>query len=65
MLTSAKFISFLLVRHPETFKRLREETQSVVGDEVELTRAHIPNLGYLKCVLNESMRWLLIHGKLY
>lgn len=47
--------SFLLVRHPHVLGRLKEEIASVVGSDVNITRTHIQKMGYLKCILNESM----------
>ncbi|KAL9613336.1 MAG: hypothetical protein Q9167_002097 [Letrouitia subvulpina] len=47
---------FLLVRHPKTLRRLREEIQSVMGNEKDLTKSLIQRMPYLKCVLNETLR---------
>ncbi|KAI9677287.1 MAG: hypothetical protein M1829_002629 [Trizodia sp. TS-e1964] len=47
---------FLLVRHPEALTRVRDEIQSVTGGSTELTRAHIRNMKYLKCVIDETQR---------
>ena len=51
--------SFLLVRHPPVLKRLHEEINSITEDDVELTKAHIQKMPFLRCVLNESkcIRW--------
>lgn len=46
--------SFLLVRHPAVLDRLRNEIQSVVGDDSEINRSHIQKMSYLKAVLDES-----------
>ncbi|KAL8947626.1 MAG: hypothetical protein Q9222_006113 [Ikaeria aurantiellina] len=47
---------FLLVRHPGVLERLRREIRSVLGTNIEVTRSHIQKMGYLKCVLNETLR---------
>ncbi|KAA6413839.1 MAG: cytochrome P450 [Lasallia pustulata] len=46
----------LLLRHPQVLERVRREITSVVGDEQNLTRAHVRKLPYLKCVLDETLR---------
>lgn len=46
--------SFLLVRHPKTLSRLKEEIQSIMGNEKHLTKSLIQRMPFLKCVLNES-----------
>ncbi|KAF7874771.1 hypothetical protein EAF04_001945 [Stromatinia cepivora] len=47
---------FNLVRHPKTLKRLRQEIELTTGSGIELTRAQINKMPYLKCVLNETSR---------
>ncbi|KAI4227579.1 MAG: hypothetical protein L6R36_002280 [Xanthoria steineri] len=47
---------FLLARHPHVLGRLKEEIASVVGSDVNITRTHIQKMGYLKCILNETLR---------
>ena len=47
--------SFLLVRHPKVLDRLHEEIKHVIGHDDEMTSAHIQRMGYLRCILNESM----------
>ncbi|KAL9593601.1 MAG: hypothetical protein Q9219_007475 [cf. Caloplaca sp. 3 TL-2023] len=47
---------FLLIRHPKVFKRLKDEIQSVAENDAEITRSHIQRMGYLRCVLNETLR---------
>lgn len=46
--------SYLLVRHPASLERLRQEIRSINTDGQDLTRAQINKMAYLKCVLNES-----------
>jgi len=42
------------VRYPEALKKLRIEVNSVLGQEINITRAHIQRLPYLQNVLKES-----------
>lgn len=46
---------YLLSKFPPAERRLREEVQRVLGDRVP-TVADLPNLKYLTCVIEESMR---------
>lgn len=46
----------LLVRYPAVLTRLRGEVVAVLGDERDVTRAHIRSMPYLQCVLNETLR---------
>ncbi|KAL8725229.1 MAG: hypothetical protein Q9181_006492 [Wetmoreana brouardii] len=48
--------SFLLVRHPKVLSRLRDEVRSVVGTNSAISRELVQKMGYLKCVLNETLR---------
>lgn len=45
--------SRLLVRHPESMQRLREEVTSVMGDSVHPTREQIRKMPYLANVIKE------------
>ncbi|KAI9713723.1 MAG: hypothetical protein M1812_006561 [Candelaria pacifica] len=47
---------FLLVRHPKVFERLRHEINSVIPKGDRLTRAHLQQMPFLRCVLNETLR---------
>ncbi|OCK99714.1 cytochrome P450 [Cenococcum geophilum 1.58] len=47
---------YLLVRHPVTLERLRQEIRSITINGQDLTRAQINKMFYLKCVLNETNR---------
>lgn len=42
------------------FKKLRDEIEAVVGDDTDITRAHIQQMGYLRNVVNESKSSLII-----
>ena len=46
--------SHLLLRHPAVLERVNKEIRSVLGENLDLTRAHIRKMPYLKCVLDES-----------
>ena len=46
--------SRLLLRHPIVFEKLRGEVTSVLGDDKDITRAHIQRMPYLHIVLKES-----------
>ncbi|KAL8985942.1 MAG: hypothetical protein Q9177_004294 [Variospora cf. flavescens] len=48
--------SFLLIRHPDVLSRLRSEIQSVIGTDTDVTRPHIQKIGFLRCILNETLR---------
>ncbi|KAI4266018.1 MAG: hypothetical protein L6R38_009008 [Xanthoria sp. 2 TBL-2021] len=47
---------FLLVRHPHVLGCLQDEITSVIGKDANITRAHIQKMGYLRCILNETLR---------
>ncbi|KAI4144861.1 MAG: hypothetical protein LQ341_002538 [Variospora aurantia] len=47
---------FLLIRHPDVLSRLRSEIQSVIGTDTDVTRPHIQKIGFLRCILNETLR---------
>lgn len=47
---------FLLVRHTPALDRLRDEIQSVMGEDQELDRTHVQKMSYLRCILNETLR---------
>ncbi len=47
--------SYLLPRHPQVLKRLREDIQSAAGNGQELKREDIKKMAYLANVLKESM----------
>ncbi|KAI9795453.1 MAG: hypothetical protein M1835_005787 [Candelina submexicana] len=47
---------FLLVRHPNVLYRLRQEVNSIWPEGDQLTRAHLQQMPYLKCILNETLR---------
>ena len=47
--------SFLLVRHPHVLGRLQDEITSTVGTDANILRAHIQKMGFLRCILHESM----------
>ena len=46
--------SFLLVRHPNVMKKLREEILSTYGADAELSRDSLRRLPYLQNVLKEG-----------
>lgn len=45
-----------LLRHPEAYKRVREELNSVVGSDQLVKEEHLEHLPYLNAVLQESFR---------
>ena len=45
-----------LFTHPEVLERLREELDSVVGEE-SVQSSHLPRLPYLEAVVNEGLRF--------
>lgn len=46
----------LLVRYPAVLMKLRQEIQTVLGEERSVTRTHVRNMQYLDCVLKETLR---------
>jgi hypothetical protein len=57
--TTARLMSWafrLLVRYPAVLTHLRREVVAVLGDERDVTGAHIRSMPYLQCVLNETLR---------
>ena len=46
--------SRLLVRHPHVLIKLRDEIESVLGQDKEVTRAYIQRMPYLQHVIKES-----------
>jgi len=51
---SSNMNSFLLVRHPNVMKKLREEILSTCGTDSELSRDSLRRLPYLQNVLKEG-----------
>ena len=49
--------SRLLLRNSDVLERLRREIETVVGDEKDITRAHIQRMPYLHNVLKESEKF--------
>ncbi|KAF5474086.1 hypothetical protein F2P56_006019 [Juglans regia] len=45
-----------LINHPEVFKKLRLEIESVVGSNRLVKESDIPNLPYLQAVIKETLR---------
>ncbi|KAJ4826687.1 hypothetical protein Tsubulata_043048 [Turnera subulata] len=57
--TTADGILFLmgeLINHPEKFKKLRDEIDSVVGKNRLVEESDVPNLPYLQAAVKETMR---------
>ena len=51
-----RIFSRLLVRHPRTLERLRDEVAAVMKDAASPTREQIRKLPFLACVVKESLR---------
>lgn len=47
---------FLLVRHPQVLQKLREEVETKLGVESEISRTQLKNLSYLQNILKEVLR---------
>lgn len=45
-----------LINHPEVYKKLRDEIQTVVGSNRLVEESDIPNLPYLQAVVKEGLR---------
>ncbi|OQU90943.1 hypothetical protein SORBI_3001G082400 [Sorghum bicolor] len=46
----------LLLNHPEALKKAQAEIDAVVGNSRLITAEDVPRLGYLQCVINETLR---------
>ena len=46
----------LLLNHPEALKKAQAEIDEVVGNSRLITAEDVPRLGYLHCVINETLR---------
>ncbi|KAJ8762550.1 hypothetical protein K2173_007989 [Erythroxylum novogranatense] len=46
----------LLLKHPESYKKLQAEIDAQVGHERLLNESDLDKLPYLKCVINETLR---------
>ncbi|KAL2787809.1 cytochrome P450 [Aspergillus keveii] len=57
--TASTLLSFILAltMHPEVLKKAQSEVDSVCGSERSPTFADIENLKYLKCWMDETLRW--------
>lgn len=51
-----KWCMSLLLNHPQELQKLRNEIKNHVGHGRLLKESDIPNLPYLRCVINESLR---------
>jgi cytochrome P450 / NADPH-cytochrome P450 reductase len=49
------FLFALLLQHPEAYRKLQQEVDSVVGD-APVTAEHLNQLPYIKASLRESLR---------
>lgn len=56
ILTVLSFTTFLLCKHPEVFKRVREEVDAHFKADSKIDITACQSLGYLLAVIDESMR---------
>ena len=54
------FALYLLAKNPKVQLRLQEEVDSVVGNSHEITASHIREMPYLKNVLKETLRYIVV-----
>jgi len=57
--TTATLLSYsfyYFIKHPEIFKKVQDEVDSVVGDSKQITLEHIEKSVYLQCVVKETLR---------
>lgn len=52
--------SHLLLRHPQTLERLREEIRSVNGNNANFGRQDLKKMAYLANILKESMPYKIL-----
>lgn len=58
--------SFHLVRNPHLITRVKEEiTRIIPADGSDISRSHIQQLPFLRCVLNESQCLPIIWNRLF
>ncbi|CAI5447823.1 unnamed protein product [Caenorhabditis angaria] len=46
----------LIGNHPEVMRKMQEEIDEVMGDDIDVTTEHLARLKYMECVLKESLR---------
>ncbi|CAD6343191.1 unnamed protein product [Miscanthus lutarioriparius] len=54
--TAAEWAMSLLLNHPEVLKKAQAEIDASVGSSRLLSAADVPRLGYLQCIIIESLR---------
>ena len=59
------FSSRLLIRNPDRLTKLKSEINTILGNEKNLTRAHIQRMTYLHNVIKESEASPVLPGTLF
>ncbi|CAN6281279.1 unnamed protein product [Urochloa humidicola] len=54
--TTAEWAMSLLLNHPETMKKAQAEIDTAVGTSRLITPDDVPRLGYLQCIVSETLR---------
>ena len=54
--TTTEWAMSLLLNHPEALKKAQAEIDAVVGNSRLVTADDVPRLGYLQCIINETLR---------
>ncbi|KAJ0939012.1 putative cytochrome P450 [Helianthus annuus] len=51
-----EWVMSLLLNHPQVLKKAQNEIDSVIGKNRLVDESDIPNLPYLRCIINETLR---------
>lgn len=51
-----EWVMALLINHPQVLKKAQNEIDKVIGNDRLVDESDIPNLPYLRCIINETLR---------
>ena len=66
--TTSNFLTIMLLsvfEHPEIAKKLKDEIDSVITSNADITLENMKKLKYLECVMSESQRVHSVAGGLF